>query len=109
MNVPLCDTCAPLLMRAELDTMGKLAAKLCLACKARLGAAMVSTKTPWGAKLGAFIDGAIQIVVTGAAIAAAADTALAIVDSTLLQLEELGPKPKRRRTGVRSPSRKKKL
>jgi hypothetical protein len=35
-TVHLCKRCAPLLERAELDTIGRLRAKLCAVCRARL-------------------------------------------------------------------------
>jgi len=98
-NVPLCEKCAPLLKRPELDTVGKLAAKLCLTCKARVAAAMAATRGPRGAKVARFVEGAIQIGTAGVALAAAAETAGAIVESTLEQIAELigEPKPKRRK------------
>lgn len=89
MNVSLCDRCAPLLGNPKLDTLGKLAAKLCLACKARVASASLSTRTPLARKLGKVIDGAIEVGVAGAAIAAAATTVAAVADSTLEQLDEL--------------------
>lgn len=98
MNVALCDECAPLLGNPKLDTLGKLAARVCLTCKARIASAALSTKTPLARKVAKVIDGAIAIGLAGASIAAAANTAAAVAESTIEQLDELvGAKKRRRR------------
>lgn len=101
MNVALCDRCAPLLGRPELDTPAKLAVQLCLPCKGRLAVGTLASKGPSGAALARFVDGAIAVGVAGVSIAAAAQTAAELVESTADQVAQATglarPRPRRRR------------
>lgn len=99
MTVALCDRCAPLLGRPELDTPAKLAVRLCLPCKGRLAADVLTSRGGHGATLARFVDGAIAVGVAGVSIAAAAQTAAELVESTADQVAEAAglARPRRRR------------